>query len=395
MTGRPFFFSSILRAYTFSEEANNKMSLSFPSLCVMLIVHVAFVVGDIQFIYPKAQSIVRGDKPFNVTFIDNGSRPRLTELSSYIIHIYSEPSHTPVLHSAFPSAAGNFNLKRILQTSTLSPINLDGRIGPNLFYLSITSTFKSNSSISVTNYSERFTIRGRDVKATGISSARSPVALEAARPQRSFSCNGSPCIPSFVKVKTRRANNCNPRIATVTALPTPSKDSGLGTYIGVIIFLSVLVIITMTSAIIVLRLRKRKARPAATTNTSTSSSGSSWWNNSASSLSLIVQPLNMIKDQNKKEANYASYAARRRTYDLARLSRLEISRPKNVYGGPAGLSGGQGDFKEKDQKRDSLSTIEERSRDGGDEASKPGREKREARFFDERTRSRYYRTDFI
>ena len=217
----------------------------------------------------------------------------------------------------------------------------------------------------------------------------------ASGPHTSYTCNGTPCNPFFSQMKPRQGNNCIPRIATVTVLTaapsiSPSNDSPLRAYIGIVVFLSVFILILLGSGIAVLRLKKKKSRTLVSKN----SSNSSWWNASVSSLSsLMVQPLSIKKTSAKPH---------RISKPLPNLNPIVIPRPRSVssiysYHDPT-VSVMRETYPEHQTQRDSLSTIEEVSiheKDTEMTVATPGREKRVGRLFDEKTRSRYYGADFI
>ena len=217
-------------------------------------------------------------------------------------------------------------------------------------------------------------------------------------------------------------NICNPVTATVTALPTPSsrisstrecpsvvitnvmpstkisncsairacpsgmlttpvlseapRGTGLGAYVGVIAFLGVLIFVIIGSAIITVRLKSRKLL-----KTGGNRMSSSWWNRTplgGSATSLIIQPLNTKRLKSEKIQEFERGF---REYDT------EAQRPKSAY------LRMKDDIGEKQRWRDSLSTIPESySEESEKSLERTPSEKRVGRLFDERTRSKYYRT---
>jgi hypothetical protein len=167
----------------------------------------------------------------------------------------------------------------------------------------------------------------------------------------------------------------------------------------VIIFIGIFIVIIIIAVIAAFRLERRKRKPSKASN-------KNWWNKTppAGSIDLEkeemkIAPLTIIKKEKERRSRERLGSGE---YDGAWLAQLEISRPKSVYGQADGnyqrFRDGRDSrtFEEPewDDRRDSvesLSTIVELDEKGFISPT-GGKEKREGRVFDERTRSRFYST---
>lgn len=165
------------------------------------------------------------------------------------------------------------------------------------------------------------------------------------------------------------------------------------------IFIGVFVVIIIVAVVAAFRLERRRRQPS-------QGSSKNWWNKTPPGGSIDLEkeemkiaPLKIIKKEKERRSREKLGSGE---YDGAWLAQLEISRPRSVYGQSDanlqrfrdGRDSRTFEEPEWDDRRgsvESLSTIVEL-----DEKELPtppptgGKEKREGRVFDERTRSRYY-----
>lgn len=204
---------------------------------------------------------------FNVTFGENGNLPALTELSTYVVSIFSGSNRHPILLKTFPPATGTFDSNVGLQTATFHPINVNGPSTPNAYFLGINSTLRSNTSISIMNYSARFTISEQDGQATREINDGNSETVGTTGPQRSFTCNSIPCIPFPAQVSlppSSTSRSPNVTISACSSIPPipqtipPRLASGIGAYIGVVVFIGVFSLVIIIGVIAALRLERRR-----------------------------------------------------------------------------------------------------------------------------------------
>ncbi|KAG4430850.1 hypothetical protein IFR05_013666 [Cadophora sp. M221] len=201
------------------------MTKSFELVLFILLIQLGCSKADIRFVTPEASQDYMNswDTPIEISWIDNGNAPRLSQLANHTLDLYSgnDSSTIPIMVYFF-----NRNTSAIIdyiENGTFVTFGGDFH-GPNTtsYFFGIRSNLTSNPNITVTSYSDRFAIAGMNPDITDELAEANLGVWGNGKPQRKIACNSKPCVPSESVLDGSEALVSSPSSSSSVDLTTTS-----------------------------------------------------------------------------------------------------------------------------------------------------------------------------